>query len=52
MKCAITYSIDTIEELERVEREEVEALITRESLGLALLAPITLPLLDADFVLL
>jgi hypothetical protein len=39
-----------MEELERVEREEAEALVTRESLGLAPSAPITLPLLDADFV--
>jgi hypothetical protein len=50
MKRAIARSIDTIEELERVEQEEVEALATRESLGLALSAPITLPLLDTDFV--
>jgi hypothetical protein len=50
MKRAIACSIDTVEELERVEREEVEALAARESLGLAPSAPITPPLLDADFV--
>jgi len=50
MKRAIARSINTMEELERVEREEAEALVTRESLGLAPSAPITLPLLDADFV--
>ena len=50
MKRAIARSIDTVEELERVEREEAEVLVTRESLGLAPLAPVTLPLLDADFV--
>ena len=50
MKRAIARGIDTIEELERVEREEAEALATRESSGLAPSAPVTPPLLDADFV--
>jgi len=50
MKRAIACGIDTVEELERVEREEAEALVTRESLGLAPSVPVTLPLLDADFV--
>jgi len=50
MKRAIACGIDTVEELERVEREEAEALATRESLGLAPLAPVTPLLLDADFV--
>jgi hypothetical protein len=47
---AISRSIDTIEELERVEREESEALVVREASGNPLSAPSTLPLLDADFV--
>jgi hypothetical protein len=52
MKRAIARGIDTIEELERVEREEVEALAAWESSGYALLVPATLPLLGNDFVLL
>jgi hypothetical protein len=52
MKHTIAYSIDTIEELERVEREESEVLAAAEALGRAPSAPATLPLLDDDFVLL
>jgi len=50
MKRAIARGIDTVEELERVEREEAEALAVRESSGCAPSAPATPPLLDADFV--
>ena len=52
MTRAISRSIDTVEELERVEREESEALVVREALGNPLSALSTLPLLDANFVLL
>jgi len=52
MKRAITRGIDTIEELERVEREESEALVAAEALGYTPSAPATPPLLDDDFVLL
>ncbi len=44
MKRAIAYSIDNVEELEQVEREEAEALLANP-----LRVSTTLPLLDADF---
>ena len=52
MTRAISRSIDTVEELEKVEREESEALVATEASGNPPSAPATLPLLDADFVLL
>ncbi len=50
MKRAISYSIDTIEELEQVEREEAEALAVREASANLPPTSTTLPLLDADFL--
>jgi len=52
MTRAISCSINTVEELERVEREEAEALATTKASGNPLSALATPPLLDADFVLL
>ncbi len=50
MKRAISYGIDTVEELEQVEREEAEALAVREASANLLSTSTTLLLLDADFL--
>ncbi len=50
MKCAIACSIDTVEELERVEHEEAEELTTAGALAITLAVLSTPPLLDANFV--
>jgi hypothetical protein len=50
MKRAITYSINTVEELERVEREEAEALVASEASAVPLPVSTTPPLLGDDFV--
>ena len=50
MTQAISRGIDTVEELERVEQEEAEALATAKASGNPPSALATLPLLDADFV--
>ncbi len=49
MMCAISRGIDTVEELERVEKEEAEVLLAREALANPPLVLPTPPLLDADF---
>lgn len=50
MKRAISRGIDTVEELEQVEREEAEALAIREASADPPPTSTTPPLLDADFV--
>ena len=50
MKRAISRGVDTVEELERVEREEAEVLAAAEASSKPPTAPATPPLLDADFV--
>ncbi len=50
MKYAIAYSIDTVEELERVKRKEAEALTIARTSAITSAALSTPPLLDADFV--
>ena len=50
MKRAISRGVDTVEELERVEREEAEVLAAAEASNKPPTAPATPPLLDADFV--
>jgi hypothetical protein len=52
MKRAIARSINTVEELERVEREEVEVLVALEASTMPLPISTTLPLLGDDFMLL
>jgi len=52
MKLGIAYSIDTVEELKRVEREEAEALVASEASTIPLPVLTTLPLLGDDFILL
>ena len=50
MKRAISRGVDTVEELERVEREEAEVLAAAEASNKPPTALATPPLLDADFV--
>ena len=50
MKRAISRGVDTVEELEQVEREEAEVLVVAEASNKPPTAPTTSPLLDADFV--
>ncbi|KAK4095668.1 hypothetical protein N658DRAFT_437812 [Parathielavia hyrcaniae] len=50
MMRAIARGIDTVEELERVEREEAKALAESESAGNPPPASTTPPMLGADFV--
>ena len=52
MKHTIAYSINTVEELEQVEREEAEALVASEASTIPLPVLTTLPLLGDDFILL
>ncbi len=52
MKRAISRSINTVEELEQVEREEAEALAVQEASANPPPTSTTPPLLDADFLLL
>ena len=47
---AISRSIDTVEELEKVEREEADALVVAEASNKPPTAPATPPILDADFL--
>ncbi len=50
MKRAISRGIDTVEELEQVEREKAEALVVQEASANLPPTSTTLPLLDADFL--
>ena len=47
---AISRGIDIVEELERVEREEADALAVSEASNKPSTAPATPPMLDADFL--
>jgi hypothetical protein len=49
MKRAISYSIDTVEELERVEQEEAKVIVVEAS-SAPPLSLTTLPLLGNDFI--
>ena len=50
MMRAISRGIDIVEELERVEREEADALVVSEASNKPPTAPATPPMLDADFL--
>jgi len=50
MKYAIAYGINNMEELERVEQEEAEALVASEASTMPPPVSTTLPLLGNDFV--
>ena len=50
MMRAISRGIDTVEELEKVEREEADALAVVEASNKPPTAPATPPMLDADFL--
>ena len=50
MARAISRGVDTVEELEEVERKEAEALSTKEALPTPPAPSTTLPLLSTDFV--